>query len=49
MSRINEAVEAVMDLINAFGTSIFSGIRRGALSTDSGLVCEVGPSGPLEV
>ena len=49
MSRINEAVEAVMDLINAFGTSIFSGIRRGALGTDCGLVCEVGPSGPLEV
>lgn len=47
MSVINEAVEAVMDLIDAMG--LFSTISRGALGTGNGLVCEVGPSGPESV
>ena len=43
-SRINLAVEAVMDLID--GLDLFALITRGALGTDNGLVCEVGPTTP---
>ena len=42
MSIINQAVEAVMDLIDALG--LFSPITRGALGTGDGIVCEVGPT-----
>ena len=44
MSAINEAVEAVMDMIDSLG--LFSEIRRGALGTGAELCCEVGPSFP---
>lgn len=47
MSIINEAVEAVMDLIDAMDN--FALITRGALGTGNGLSCEVGPSSPQEV
>lgn len=43
-SRINLAVEAVMDLID--GLDLFALITRGALGTDNGLACEVGPTTP---
>ena len=36
---INEAIEAVMDLIDAL--DLFAPIYRGALGTDNGLCCEV--------
>lgn len=42
MSIINQAVEAVMDLIDALG--LFSPITRGSLGTGDGIVCEVGPT-----
>lgn len=44
MSIINEAVESVMDLIDAL--DLFAPIYRGALGTGDGLCCEVGPSSP---
>lgn len=44
MSVINEAVEAVIGLMNA--TNPFATVTRGALPTGQGLVCEVGPSTP---
>lgn len=47
MSIINAAVESVMDLID--GLDLFALISRGALGTDDGLCCEVGPSGPESV
>ena len=47
MSVINEAVEAVMDMIDAL--ELFAEITRGALGTKEGLCCEVGPSSPSEV
>lgn len=47
MSIINAAVESVMDLIDSLG--LFALISRGALGTDDGLCCEVGPSGPESV
>lgn len=43
-SIINQAVEAVMDMIDALG--LFALIYRGALGTDNGLSCEVGPTTP---
>lgn len=43
-SRINLAVEAVMDMIDEMG--LFSLISRGALGTGNGLTCEVGPTVP---
>ena len=46
-SIINQAVESVMDLIDAL--SLFSSIKRGALGTGNGLTCEIGPSTPQEV
>lgn len=47
MSYINDAVESVMDLINALKP--FSPITRGAMSTGASLVCEVAPSRPEAV
>ena len=44
MSVINEAIEAVIGLMNA--TNPFATVTRGALPTGQGLVCEVGPSTP---
>ena len=46
-SIINQAVEAVMDMIDALG--LFALIYRGALGTDNGLSCEVGPTTPETV
>ena len=46
-SRINLAVEAVMDMIDGMG--LFSLISRGALGTGKGLTCEVGPTTPETV
>ena len=47
ISRINQAVEAVMDMIGEMG--LFSPISRGALGTGNGLTCEVGPTSPETV
>ena len=47
MSIINEAVESVMDLIDAL--DLFASITRGALGTVNGLCCEVAPTSPEEV
>lgn len=44
---INQAVEAVMDLIDGLG--LFAPIYRGPLGTDDGLCCETGPTTPDEV
>ena len=41
-SVLNQAVEAVMDLIDALG--LFSLITRGALGSGDGLCCEIGPT-----
>ena len=46
-SKINAAVEAVMDLIDAMGN--FAAITRGALGTSDGLACEIAPSMASEV
>lgn len=46
-SVINEVVEAVIGLSNA--TSPFDTVTRGALPTDMGLVCEIGPTSPQTV
>ena len=42
MSVLNNAVEAVMDLIDAMNN--FAPITRGALGIDKGLSCEIAPS-----
>ena len=42
MSIINEAVEAVMNLIDALG--LYAEITRGALGSGNSLSCEVRPS-----
>lgn len=47
MSMINEAVEAVMDLID--GLDLFAAVTRGALGTKEGLCCEIATSAPREV
>lgn len=47
MSVINSVVEAVIGLMNA--THPFAPVTRGALPTDAGLTCEVGPSVPEAV
>lgn len=47
MSAINEAIEAVIGLMN--DTEPFAPVTRGALPTGIGLVCEIGPSAPEEV
>ena len=41
-SKINLAVESVMDMIDALGN--FATITRGALGTGNGLSCEIAPS-----
>ena len=46
-SKINLAVEAVMDMIDA--TKPFATITRGALGTGNGLCCEIAPSVPESV
>ena len=46
-SIINQAIESVMDLIDAL--SLFSTIKRGALGTGNDITCELGPSEPAEV
>jgi hypothetical protein len=46
-SIINQAIEAVMDLIDAL--SLFAPITRGSLSAGDSLSCEIGPSGADEV
>jgi hypothetical protein len=47
MSAINEAIEAVIGLMNE--TEPFAPVTRGALPTGIGLVCELGPSTPEAV
>lgn len=47
MSAINEAIEAVIGLMN--DTEPFAPVTRGALPTGIGLVCELGPSTPEAV
>jgi hypothetical protein len=47
MSIINAAIEAVMDLIDALG--LYANISRGALGTNEGLCCEIGPTSPESV
>lgn len=47
MSAINEAIEAVIGLMN--DTEPFAPVTRGALPTGIGLVCELGPTTPEEV
>lgn len=42
MSIINEAVESVMDMIDAMQN--FAPITRGALGTGNGLTCEIAPT-----
>ena len=44
MSAINEALEAVIGMMNA--TRPFATVTRGALPTENGLVCEIAPSMP---
>jgi hypothetical protein len=44
MSAINEAIEAVIGLMN--DTEPFAPVTRGALPTGIGLVCQLGPSTP---
>lgn len=46
-SFLNEAVEAVMDLIDGLGN--FALISRGALGSGNGISCEIGPSSPEAV
>jgi hypothetical protein len=46
MSKINAAIEAVMDMIDGLGN--FAVITRGALGTGNGLACEIAPSSPQE-
>lgn len=43
-SILNQAIEAVMDLIDAL--SLFASITRGALGTGNSLTCEIGPTRP---
>ena len=46
-SIINQAIEAVMDMIDAL--SLFAPITRGALSAGNSLSCEIGPTTPETV
>ena len=43
-SVLNQAIEAVMDLIDALG--LYAKISRGALGTGNGICCEMGPTSP---
>ena len=45
-SKLNLAVEAVMDEINAL--DVFATMTRGALGTGNSLSCEISPSTPQE-
>lgn len=45
-SKINLAVESVIDLINGMGN--FATMTRGALGASAGLSCEIAPSMPSE-
>lgn len=47
MSKINAAIDSVMDLIDAMDN--FATITRGALGTDNGLTCEIAPSNTADV
>lgn len=46
-STINSVIESVIGTINALNP--FSTMTRGALPTDRGLACEIGPSNPETV
>ena len=46
-SIINQAIEAVMDVIDAL--SLYALITRGALGTGDCLSCEIGPTSPEAV
>ena len=46
-SIINLAIESVMNMIDALG--LFASVYRGALGTDNGLCCEIGPTSPETV
>lgn len=46
-SIINQAVEAVMNLIDGLG--LFASITRGALGTGDDICCEIGPTSPETV
>ena len=46
-SILNQAIEAVMDLIDTLG--LFAAISRGALGTEESLTCEIGPTSPETV
>jgi hypothetical protein len=46
-SIINQAIEAVMDLIDAM--ALYAPITRGALGTGDCLSCEIGPTSPEAV
>lgn len=41
-SILNQAIESVMDLIDALG--LYANISRGALGTGNGICCEMGPT-----
>ena len=47
MSIINQAIEAVMDMIDEL--NLFAKITRGALGTKTGICCEISPTTPSEV
>ena len=47
MSAVNEALEAVIGLMNA--THPFAAVTRGALPVHHGITCEIGPSIPSAV
>jgi hypothetical protein len=47
MSILNDAVEAVMDMIDGLG--LYAQITRGALGIGNSLSCEIAPSVPSEV
>lgn len=46
-SIINNAIEAVMDMIDALGN--YANITRGALTTGASISCEISPYTPLTV
>lgn len=46
-SILNQAIESVMDLIDAMG--LYAMITRGALGTGDSLSCEIGPTTPETV
>ena len=46
-SILNQAIEAVMDLIDNLG--LYAEISRGALGTEDSLSCEIGPTSPETV